>query len=376
MSRGDLPKEPHSSEITPEDVYNSRRDFIRNSLLYVGTATAIGGGLTFLTTRGNWSADKAAPDTTTPLTTGAQPTPPAPAPAIAASTPPAPAAPPPAADKPTPTPPVVQADSPKKEEPKVNYDTDEPKTPYKQVTTYNNYYEFGTSKSQPAQNAYTLKPRPWTVTVDGEISKKQEIDIDTLLKWFPLEERVYRMRCVEAWSMVIPWLGIPLGKFIEKVEPTSKAKYVAFTALQDAEQMPMQASGRSLEWPYVEGLRMDEAMNPLALLAVGLYGKTLPNQNGAPIRLVTPWKYGFKGIKAIVNIRFTQNQPITSWNRAAPNEYGFYANVNPEVDHPRWSQAEERRIGPDLTRRKTLKFNGYTEHVAYLYKDMDLEKNF
>jgi sulfoxide reductase catalytic subunit YedY len=254
------------------------------------------------------------------------------------------------------------------------YGTDEPMTPLKDVTTYNNFYEFGVEKLDPSENAHTLRPRPWTVAFDGEINNPQTVDIDTLIKWFPLEERVYRMRCVEAWSMVIPWLGFPLGKLIARLGPTSRAKYLAFTTLLDVAQLPGQRR-RILDWPYVEGLRIDEATNPLALLAVGLYGKLLPNQNGAPIRLVTPWKYGFKGIKSIVRIRFTEKEPPTTWNIAAPNEYGFYANVNPEVDHPRWSQATERRIG-ELRRRKTLLFNGYGEQVASLYSGMDLRKNF
>jgi len=229
-------------------------------------------------------------------------------------------------------------------------------------------------KSDPSENAHTLRPRPWTVTFAGQIAKPQTVDIDTLIRWSPLEERVYRMRCVEAWSMVIPWVGLPLGQLIKRLEPTSKAKYVAFTTLLDVVQMPGQRR-RVLDWPYVEGLRIDEAMHPLTLLAVGLYGKVLPNQNGAPVRLVVPWKYGFKGIKSIVRVELTEKQPPTTWSLAAPNEYGFYANVNPEVDHPRWSQATERRIG-ELRRRKTLPFNGYGEQVASLYSGMDLRVNF
>jgi methionine sulfoxide reductase catalytic subunit len=222
--------------------------------------------------------------------------------------------------------------------------------------------------------AGTLRTRPWTIAVEGEVSRPQVIDIDTLLGWFPLEERVYRMRCVEAWSMVIPWLGFPLGDLLRRVEPTSRARYVAFTTLLDPEQMPEQ--GRHvLDWPYVEGLRLDEAMHPLTLLVAGLYGRTLPNQNGAPLRLVVPWKYGFKGIKSIVKIRLVETQPPTTWNLAAPREYGFYANVNPAVDHPRWSQATERRIG-ELKRRPTLPFNGYAEQVADLYAGMDPAVHF
>jgi sulfoxide reductase catalytic subunit YedY len=245
-------------------------------------------------------------------------------------------------------------------------------TPYEDVTGYNNFYEFGTQKEDPAANAHTLKPRPWTVVVDGEVHKPGRLDLDTILANYPAEERVYRMRCVEAWSMVIPWNGFPLGDLLKRVQPTSHARYVAFTTLMDAAQMPGQRRG-VLPWPYVEGLRLDEAMHPLAILATGLYGKPLPNQNGAPLRLVVPWKYGFKGIKSIVHIRLAREMPPTTWNIAAPHEYGFYANVNPEVDHPRWSQKRERRLG-ELFKRPTLPFNGYGEQVASLYAGMDLRK--
>ena len=254
------------------------------------------------------------------------------------------------------------------------FGTDETRTPYKDITTYNNFYELGTDKSDPAANAHLLKTRPWTVTFEGEIAKPQVIDIDTLLGRFPLEERVYRLRCVEAWSMVIPWVGFPLGPLIKQLQPTSRAKYVAFTTKLAPDEMPGQRTG-ALEWPYVEGLRMDEAMHPLTILAVGMYGRVMPNQDGAPIRLVVPWKYGFKSIKSIVRVRFVETEPPTSWNRQAPNEYGFYSNVNPEVDHPRWSQANERRIG-ELRRRQTLAFNGYGKEVAGLYAGMDLRKFF
>jgi sulfoxide reductase catalytic subunit YedY len=254
------------------------------------------------------------------------------------------------------------------------YATDEKRTPVKDVTGYNNFYEFGTDKGDPEANAHTLTTRPWTLDVGGEVAKPQTIDVDTLMGWFPLEERIYRMRCVEAWSMVIPWIGFPLGKLLERVEPTPRAKYVAFTSLLRPEEMPGQKRA-VLDWPYREGLRLDEAMNPLAILAVGLYGQVLPNQNGAPLRLVVPWKYGFKGIKSIVKIRLVAEEPLTTWNVMAPQEYGFYANVNPEVDHPRWSQATERRIG-EFRRRKTLKFNGYEDLVAAMYQGMDLRKNF
>ncbi len=247
-------------------------------------------------------------------------------------------------------------------------------TSWDAITTYDNFYELGTDKADPARNAGSLRPRPWTVAIEGEVKKPQTIDVDALVKAFPLEERIYRMRCVEAWSMVIPWVGFPLAELVKRVEPTSRARYVAFQTLLDPGQLPGQRRP-VLEWPYVEGLRIDEATHPLALLAVGLYGRVLPNQNGAPLRLVVPWKYGFKGAKSIVKIRFQQEQPRTTWNRMAPDEYGFYANVNPDVDHPRWSQARERRIG-EFFRRKTLPFNGYADQVASLYAGLDLRKNY
>ena len=254
------------------------------------------------------------------------------------------------------------------------YSTTETQTSFKDVTTYNNYYEFGTDKSDPAENATHFKTRPWTVSIEGEIKHPKVWDIDALIKAFPLEERIYRMRCVEGWSMVIPWVGLPLASLIRQAEPTGKAKYIQFTSINDPAQMPGQRSA-VLDWPYTEGLRLDEAMHPLTILAVGLYGQILPNQNGAPIRLVVPWKYGFKGAKAIVRIRFTEQQPQTAWGRSAPSEYGFYSNVNPAVDHPRWSQAKERRIG-EFFKRDTLLFNGYGEQVAGLYRGMDLRKYF
>jgi sulfoxide reductase catalytic subunit YedY len=249
------------------------------------------------------------------------------------------------------------------------FSTDEKQTPWDDVTTYNNYYEFGTDKADPAARAGAFKTRPWTVSLEGEIERPQKVAIDELLGWFPLEERVYRMRCVEAWSMVIPWVGFPLAALVERLGPTKKARYVAFTSVLDPAQMPGQRRD-VLEWPYVEGLRLDEATHPLTLLAVGLYGRVLPNQNGAPLRLVVPWKYGFKGIKGITKIRFVAGEPPTSWSRMAPSEYGFYANVNPAVDHPRWSQAKERRIG-EFLKRPTLPFNGYADQVASLYAGMD-----
>jgi len=254
------------------------------------------------------------------------------------------------------------------------FGTDEKPTPYDDVTHYNNYYEFGTDKTDPAANAGSFRTRPWKVAFEGEIKKPQTVAIDDLLKWFPLEERIYRMRCVEAWSMVIPWVGFPLGDLVRRLEPTPKAKYVAFTGVLDPSQMPGQRRD-VLEWPYAEGLRLDEATHPLAILAVGLYGRVLPNQNGAPLRLIVPWKYGFKGIKGITKIRFVEREPPTTWSRMAPQEYGFYANVNPQVDHPRWSQAKERRIG-EFLKRPTLPFNGYADQVAHLYDGMDLRKNF
>ena len=244
----------------------------------------------------------------------------------------------------------------------------EASTPWDDVTSYNNFYELGTDKSDPAQHAGTLRPRPWTVTIDGEVKKPLTLDVDALWKRFPLEERTYRMRCVEAWSMVVPWVGFPLGDLLRLVEPTSRARFVAFQTLHDPAQLPGQRRA-VLDWPYVEGLRIDEASHPLTVLAVGLYGRVLPGQNGAPLRLVVPWKYGFKGVKSIVRITLTERQPPTSWSRLAPQEYGFYGNVNPEVDHPRWSQGRERRIG-EFLKRKTLPFNGYTE-VAPLYAGLD-----
>lgn len=329
---------PPSSEITPESLYLRRREFIKNAAFFAATSTAVGSSLLWLMGGGRAESKDREP-----------------APAASAGA----------------APPSTAGLAIARRE---NFAGDEPPTPLRDVTTYNNFYEFGLDKSDPAANAHTLRPRPWTVAIEGEVGKPQVVDLDRLLGWFPLEERIYRMRCVEAWSMVIPWVGFPLGDLLKRVEPTSKAKYVAFTTLHDVEQMPGQARS-VLDWPYIEGLRLDEAMHPLALLAVGLYGNVLPNQNGAPLRLVVPWKYGFKGIKSIVKIRLTETQPATTWNLAAPDEYGFYANVNPLVDHPRWSQASERRIG-DLLRRPTLPFNGYADQVASLYSGMDLRRSF
>jgi sulfoxide reductase catalytic subunit YedY len=322
--------EPPSSEITPEGLYVRRREFIKNGARILGTAAAVGTGLTWLVHAAP------APDPVEP--------PPLPVPTDA---------------------PVVKTQTESE---------GEAQTPLQAVTTYNNYYEFGVDKDEPAVNAHTLRTRPWTIQVEGEVAQPRTIDIDDLLQWFPLEERVYRMRCVEAWSMVIPWLGFPLGALINRLEPTGNARFVAFTTLLDKEQMPGQRDP-ILDWPYIEGLRLDEALHPLTLMAVGLYGRMLPSQNGAPLRLVVPWKYGFKGVKSIVKINFTATQPKNTWNLAAPREYGFYANVNPNVDHPRWSQRTERRIG-ELQRRPTLLFNGYAAQVADLYTGMDLRVHF
>jgi sulfoxide reductase catalytic subunit YedY len=324
-----LGKPPPSSEITPERLWIGRRQLIRNAALFTATSAGMGGGLVWL--MGGSRATRKEGES------------------------------PPAAE-----PDLVTMKS--------AFSVDEPRTPYGDVTTYNNFYEFGADKSDPSEYAGSLRTRPWTIAVDGEVAKPQSLDADGLLSWFTQEERVYRMRCVEAWSMVVPWVGFPLGELLRRVEPTSSARYVAFTTLLDPTQMPGQR-GDLLPWPYVEGLRLDEAMHPLTLLATGLYGKALPNQNGAPIRLVVPWKYGFKGIKSIVRISLTRTQPPTTWNVAAPNEYGFYANVNPAVDHPRWSQATERRLG-EFSRRPTLPFNGYAEQVASLYAGMDLRRSF
>ena len=252
--------------------------------------------------------------------------------------------------------------------------TTEKPNSFADVTGYNNFYEFGTDKEDPKASAQHFMPRPWSVRVEGLVKTQGQFDLDTFIKPYALEERIYRLRCVEGWSMVIPWVGFPLASLIKRLEPQPGAKFVQFTSLFDPGRMPGQRVP-VLEWPYVEGLRMDEAMHPLSILVVGVYGEVLPNQNGAPIRLVAPWKYGFKGIKSIVRIRFTDKQPRSSWEIAGPNEYGFYANVNPAVDHPRWSQATERRLG-EFRRRKTEMFNGYADQVASLYSGMDLRKNF
>lgn len=254
------------------------------------------------------------------------------------------------------------------------FSTAEPPTSLKHVSGYNNFYEFGTAKEDPAQNAHTLRVRPWTVTIEGLVKKTKTLDIETILKLALLEERIYRLRCVEGWSMVIPWLGFPVANLLKQVEPLGSAKYVEFITAVQPDTMPGISRG-VLDWPYSEGLRLDEAMHPLSIIAIGLYGDVLPNQNGAPLRLVVPWKYGFKSGKSIVKIRLTDGEPHTTWMKAAPQEYGFYSNVNPAVDHPRWSQATERRIG-EFRKRKTLLFNGYAEQVAQLYTGMDLRKYF
>jgi methionine sulfoxide reductase catalytic subunit len=321
-----------SSEVTPKEVYRARREFVRNAAFFAGTTILTGGGLLGLMKIAPASIDAGGEEDLMLAELGG----------------------------------VAKA--------RVTPGPDDPLTPYSDVASYNNFYEFGTDKSSPAKSAGTLRSRPWAVMVEGECARTGARDIDDLIKGIPLEERIYRMRCVEAWSMVIPWVGFPLAELIKRLEPTSMARFVAFETLLDPDQMPGQTGG-SLPWPYVEGLRMDEAMHPLTILAVGLYGRVLPNQNGAPLRLVVPWKYGFKGIKSIVKIRFTETQPVNTWNAVAPSEYGFYANVNPEVPHPRWSQATERRIG-EFTRRPTLPFNGYAEQVASLYAGMDLRKFF
>lgn len=331
------PSDIPSSEITPEVIYNARRDFMRGSMNIAASVAALGVGTSAMT-------------------------------ALAAPTQ--------VADKDLPGPTWLKqqiAEASANQE-KIS----EALTPYEHVAGYNNFYEYGYDKTDPAAKAHILKPHPWTVEIAGEVNKPGTFGLEDLLKGVTLEERIYRLRCVEAWSMVVPWIGFSLADLIKRVEPTSKAKYVAFTTLERPSEMPEQKSRFStIDWPYREGLRMDEAMHHLTTLAVGLYGKVLPNQNGAPLRLVVPWKYGFKYIKSIVKIEFTEKQPKTTWSMIAPDEYGFYANVNPQVSHPRWSQAEERRLPSGLLRPNiipTQLFNGYAEQVAHLYKDMDLRK--
>lgn len=254
------------------------------------------------------------------------------------------------------------------------FNTDEKVTPYADVTHYNNFYEFGTNKDDPAKNAQQFQISPWTVSVEGEVAKPRKFTMDEILKLAPLEERIYRHRCVEAWSIVVPWIGFSFNTLAKLVEPTPKARYVAFESFYDLKQMP-QSRGTGLQYPYVEGLRLDEAMNPLTLLCVGMYGETLPNQDGAPVRMVIPWKYGFKSIKSLVKVKFVKGEPPTTWNRMASTEYGFYSNVNPNVDHPRWTQAKERRLG-EIFKRNTLMFNGYGDQVASLYAGMNLKNDY
>jgi sulfoxide reductase catalytic subunit YedY len=333
------PSEPPSREITPEAVYLRRRDFLR------AAAAGAGALASALLLPGCGNAQDGAERS-------------------------APAVPPSAGPR---VPPYAGADA-LAVTGRRDLAPGEDLTPFDDVTGYNNFYEFGTDKTDPAENAHSLRPRPWSVAIEGEVAKPGVVDLDTLLRPFSLEERIYRHRCVEAWSMVIPWIGFSLGDLLKRHEPTSRAKYVELVTLLDPQQMPGQRRA-VLDWPYREGLRIDEAMHPLALLAVGLYGRVLPNQNGAPLRLVVPWKYGFKSVKSIVKIRLRADPPRTTWNEEAPDEYGFYANVNPAVDHPRWSQKRERRIG-EWSRRPTLPFNGYAEEVASLYTGMDLEKDF
>ncbi|GGA75212.1 protein-methionine-sulfoxide reductase catalytic subunit MsrP [Arenimonas soli] len=321
MSRPRYPQPP-ASEITPEPVYRARRQ-----LMGLGLASPL------LALAGCAGAEDAAPSAAPAATDSAD-----------------------------------------------GFRTSETLTTWQDATTYNNFYEFGTGKADPARNAHTLRPAPWTVVVSGEAGTTGTFALEDLLRPHAVQERIYRLRCVEGWSMVLPWQGIPLAEVIRRFNPNSRARYVAFTTLAEPDQMPG-IRYPALDWPYREGLRMDEAMNPLTLLATGLYGKDLPNQNGAPLRLVVPWKYGFKSIKSIVRIHFTEQMPVTSWNQSQPNEYGFYSNVNPDVDHPRWSQASERRIAGDgnrvfANRIATLPFNGYGEQVASLYQGMDLRKWF
>jgi methionine sulfoxide reductase catalytic subunit len=319
------PPDINSSEITPKSVYFTRRRFITGA---AATGAAVAAGLYLRNTVG-------VPDK------------------------------------------IVEANAKLSGIAKSQFSTTEKPTSFQDITNYNNYYEFSTDKYKPNGLSANFRTRPWTVSIEGLVKKPKKLDIDTIMKLAPLEERIYRMRCVEGWSMVIPWVGFPLNALIQQAEPLGKAKFVAFQTILAPDQMPNQKSGDVLDWPYVEGLRMDEAMHPLTILAVGLYDEVLPNVDGAPLRLVVPWKYGFKGIKAIVKISFVENMPPTTWNIMASNEYGFYSNVNPTVDHPRWSQATERRIGDSIfaPKRRTLMFNGY-DQVASLYAGMDLRKYF
>ena len=316
-----------ASEVTPENIYRERRRFMQGALGIASGAALLGGA-------GLFAAPPARALATDPNADGAV-----------------------LED-------IVES----------GFSTGEELTSYDDITRYNNFYEFGTGKGDPKRRSGRFKPRPWQVSFSGECERPGELDLDEVIAPHRLEERIYRLRCVEAWSMVIPWVGVPLAPVLARFRPTSKAKYVAFTTVLRPDEMPGQIRS-FIDWPYVEGLRIDEAMHPLTLLTVGLYGRVLPNQNGAPIRLVVPWKYGFKSIKSVVSIAFTENEPPTTWNIQSPREYGFYSNVNPEVNHPRWSQKRERRIG-FLAKRDTLMFNGYAEQVAHLYQGMDLAKYY
>ncbi|MGD8321097.1 MAG: protein-methionine-sulfoxide reductase catalytic subunit MsrP [Gemmatimonadota bacterium] len=326
------PSDIPSSEITPEDVYVNRRDFLRRTAVGAAGLSVVGPAAA-----GSLLGSMVSPG------------------ALSASERPG----------------IVRQE---KDYAAMKSELGEPVNAYKDITTYNNFYEFGTSKSDPSKNSGDFHPRPWSVAVEGHVNKPGNYALEDFLAPYKMEDRVYRMRCVEAWSIVVPWRGFPLADLIERVEPTGDAKFVEFTTIVRPSEMPGQRTG-VLDWPYVEGLRMDEAMNPLTLLVTGLYGKDLPNQDGAPLRLIVPWKYGFKGIKSIVKIRFVEDMPRNTWWKTNPREYGFYANVNPNVDHPRWSQKRERRLG-EFRRRETLMFNGYAEQVAHMYAGMDLKKWF
>lgn len=347
-----------SSEITPEDTYLSRRSVLRAGIL-AGSVLATGGAYRFLNRPGD--VEITSPDLADVISSGNPPT-------TTDPIDPVDTVPDSGADS------EAAAESARQKARELGYDTDEEKTTFRAITNYNNFYEFTTSKEMVAMVSRNFVTRPWTVQVGGLVHKPKTFDIDEILKLSPPQDRTYRMRCVEGWSMVIPWNGFPLADLLNVVEPMGSAKYVAFETLVNPTQMPGQKFG-TLDWPYVEGLRLDEAMHPLTILATGIYGKVLPNPNGAPLRLVVPWKYGFKGIKSIVKITLTDIEPPCTWNIMIPNEYGFYSNVNPKVDHPRWSQATEQRVG-ERGRRETLMFNGYGEQVAHLYQGMDLRKFF
>lgn len=347
------PDDVKSSEITPFKTYLNRRHFIGQSARYAVAAAAVPGLLA--------ACDREAAGQSGAATQLGNAPPPAGRPGDPSTTPPA---------SDWRAGPLPQ----ERDWSKTKSEQGEDLTPYEDVTTYNNFYEFGTGKEDPAEHAHMLTTKPWSVAIEGEVANPAVYDLEDFIAPHKIEERVYRLRCVEAWSMVIPWRGFPMAELIKRVEPTSKAKYVEMYTLVRPDEMPGQRR-RILDWPYIEGLRLDEAMHPLTLMATGLYGRDLPNQNGAPLRLVVPWKYGFKSIKSIVRMRFVEQQPVNTWKQTASNEYGFYANVNPDVDHPRWSQARERRLG-QFRKRETQLFNGYGDQVASLYAGMDLRKNF